>query len=270
MKRLGIIALCLAFLVGSSFAAELSSLKLADTQEDMGKIIVPIELNNTIPMAALDLPLKFSEGVILEDVLFEFEGSRSATFDFAHANINNADHTVVIGMIPMIDGTGSDLEVGSGAIAELVFSVQDPSVEEIEISPTSMDKPSHALMLVYNEGKQAIDMTPEFDVITVPVNKSGDQMVPEKFGLDQNYPNPFNPTTGIAYALPEATNVRLEIFNVLGQQVKTLVNEYQNAGNYDVIWDGLNNNGSSVASGIYFYRLTTDKEQATKKMMMLK
>jgi len=271
MKRLGIIALCLTFLVGTALAGELSSLKVVETQDDMGQIIVPIELNNTVPMAALDMPLEFSEGVVLEEVRFNFEGSRSATFDFAHANIDNVDRTVVIGMIPMVYGERSDLEVGNGPIAQLVFTVQDPAVEEIEISPTTMDKPSHSLMLVYNDGKQAVDMTPDFGTITVPVNKgnAGD-MVPEEFKLGQNHPNPFNPTTGISYGLPEATNVRLEVFNVLGQQVRTLVNEYQSAGNYTVNWDGLNNNGSSVASGIYFYRLTTDKEHATKKMMMLK
>lgn len=274
MKRLGIIMLCLTFFVGSSLlAAEVSSLKAAKVQpqNDMNQIIVPIELNNTVPMAALDMPLKFTEGVVLDKVLFEFEGSRSADFDFKHANIDNEARTVVIGMIPMVYGDNSDLAVGSGAIAQLVFSVVDPSIEEFEISPTTMDRPSHSLMLVYSDSKSAIDMAPEFGTINVSVTKGNpDDLVPPDFKLAQNSPNPFNPTTGIDYALPKATNVRLDVFNVLGQQVRTLVNEFQDAGHHSIIWDGLNNSGSSVATGVYFYRLTTDEHHATKKMLMLK
>ena len=79
--------------------------------------------------------------------------------------------------------------------------------------------------------------------------------VPETFVLQQNYPNPFNPTTTIRYGLPEAARVNLSIYNLLGQRVAELTNEAQNAGYYNVIWNGRNQSGSQVATGVYFYRI---------------
>jgi len=94
--------------------------------------------------------------------------------------------------------------------------------------------------------------------------------VPVSFALKQNAPNPFNPTTNIAFDLPAASQVKLEVLNVLGQKVKTLLNQFQEAGAHSVIWDGRDDFGSTTASGIYFYRITAGENQAVKKMMMLK
>jgi hypothetical protein len=71
--------------------------------------------------------------------------------------------------------------------------------------------------------------------------------------LKQNYPNPFNPSTTISYDLPSTGTVRLAVYNILGQEVSTLVNQIQNAGSYKVVW-----NASGAASGVYFYRITVD------------
>jgi hypothetical protein len=94
--------------------------------------------------------------------------------------------------------------------------------------------------------------------------------LPKAFSLAQNVPNPFNPTTSIAYAVPQPTFVKLEVMNVLGQTVRTLVNEYKAAGNYSVVWDGRDNNNQSVASGIYLYRLTAGDYGETRKMVLMK
>jgi hypothetical protein len=97
------------------------------------------------------------------------------------------------------------------------------------------------------------------------------QTRPEAFALANNYPNPFNPATTIKYALPEASNVKLEVFNVVGQVVRTLVADHQNAGRYVVQWDATNENGHSLSSGIYFYRLQAGGEfLEVKKMLLLK
>lgn len=97
------------------------------------------------------------------------------------------------------------------------------------------------------------------------------QTRPEAFALANNYPNPFNPATTIKYALPEASTVRLEVFNVVGQVVRTLVADHQNAGRYVVQWDAANDNGHSLSSGIYFYRLQAGGEfLEVKKMLLLK
>ncbi len=90
--------------------------------------------------------------------------------------------------------------------------------------------------------------------------------IPTGFTLEQNYPNPFNPSTTIRYALPAAGKVKLQIYNVLGALVETLVDENRQAGQYTITWDA-----SNVASGVYFYRLTTDNGLTKiRKMMLLK
>ena len=88
--------------------------------------------------------------------------------------------------------------------------------------------------------------------------------------LYQNYPNPFNPETVIAYQLPEGTEVEISIYNILGQKVKTLVNGRIDAGYHKVIWNGKDADGNDVSSGIYFYKINTDKFSETKKMLLMK
>ncbi|HTY12333.1 MAG TPA: DUF4350 domain-containing protein [Bacteroidota bacterium] len=101
-------------------------------------------------------------------------------------------------------------------------------------------------------------------------NTNGIPLVPVGYSLDQNYPNPFNPTTTIGYSLAHSGYVTLEIFNVLGQKVKTLFTGDQKIGNYSVVWDGTGDNGAGAASGIYFYRIKTEAFSFTKKMVFLK
>jgi flagellar hook assembly protein FlgD len=79
--------------------------------------------------------------------------------------------------------------------------------------------------------------------------------LPSEFALEQNYPNPFNPTTTIKYALPRASRVVVRVYDMLGQQVAMLKDEMQTAGTHDVVWDGKNTQGHSVASGVYFYQM---------------
>jgi hypothetical protein len=95
---------------------------------------------------------------------------------------------------------------------------------------------------------------------------------PEVYALEDNYPNPFNPETTIKYQLPEAGQVTLEVYNMLGQVVKTLVNnQFQNAGRYSLQWDATNNSGQPLSSGVYFYRILAGGEfQSHKKMLLLK
>ncbi len=85
-----------------------------------------------------------------------------------------------------------------------------------------------------------------------------------------NYPNPFNPTTTISYDLPSDGKIELSIYNIRGQQVKTLIKGEQIAGSYEVVWNGKDNNEKSVSSGLYFYKLSTKDETIMKKILMLK
>ncbi len=89
--------------------------------------------------------------------------------------------------------------------------------------------------------------------------------VPGSFSLEQNYPNPFNPATFIVYSVPAQSKVKLDVFNILGQKVATLVNETKTAGQYSVNFDG-----SSLSSGVYVYRLSTETQTVAKKMVLMK
>ena len=108
--------------------------------------------------------------------------------------------------------------------------------------------------------------------MTVQVEAAGSNptQVPTSYALNQNYPNPFNPSTEVSFALKADGNVRLSVYNVLGQQVRTLVDEWMPAGNHSVTWDGRSNDGSPAASGIYFYRIQANDFVDTRKMTLLK
>lgn len=97
-----------------------------------------------------------------------------------------------------------------------------------------------------------------------------DAGLPDDFAIDQNYPNPFNPSTEISYELPEPVHVRLVIYNVLGQEVRTLVDGLQPAGFHTTQWNGRNRNGQQVGSGIYIYRIQAGDFGETKRMTLLK
>ncbi|KAA3630979.1 MAG: T9SS C-terminal target domain-containing protein [Calditrichaeota bacterium] len=95
-------------------------------------------------------------------------------------------------------------------------------------------------------------------------------LLPYRFELSQNYPNPFNPVTTIEYSLPRRSHVMIEIYNVLGQKVRTLVNREESAGLYTITWNGKDSGGEAVSTGMYFYRFQADDHIETKKMLLLK
>ena len=98
----------------------------------------------------------------------------------------------------------------------------------------------------------------------------GDNQSPDGFHLYQNFPNPFNPTTTITYQLSHTDFVKLTIFNILGEQVITLVDGVQSSGNHTIVWDGKDNMSNQVSSGMYIYRLQTRGEIISKKMMLVR
>jgi flagellar hook assembly protein FlgD len=111
-----------------------------------------------------------------------------------------------------------------------------------------------------------------FETIALEVvyNVANDQNLPAFTKLNKNYPNPFNPQTSISYSLKQAGPVKIEIFNVKGQLVRTLVNTTKKAGKYNAVWFGQNDSGSKVGSGIYFYKMQTTDFTDIERMLLLK
>ena len=106
-------------------------------------------------------------------------------------------------------------------------------------------------------------------LVTVVRDESKIQ-IPENWSLSQNHPNPFNNTTSISYEVPKSTNVTIEIFNLLGQRIKTLMNEIKEPGKYLIHWNGIDENGKSVGSGIYLYKMRSENFNAINKMVLVR
>ena len=102
--------------------------------------------------------------------------------------------------------------------------------------------------------------------------KIGDvlSMIPEELSISGNYPNPFNPSTTIRYGIPEPRNVRMTIVNIKGQQIAELVSGWKDMGQHEVVWNGRDDDGSSLSSGIYFVVINDGTNFRTHKVMLLK
>lgn len=109
--------------------------------------------------------------------------------------------------------------------------------------------------------------TADINVVSV---KPHDPVYPKEFALGQNYPNPFNPNTTISYDVPRAAEISIRIYNLLGQEIRTLFAGRQNPGRYTIQWDGKDNAGNTVSTGIYFYRMIGPDFTQTRKMIMMK
>jgi hypothetical protein len=147
-----------------------------------------------------------------------------------------------------------DAATGAGAVATLTFRVlrEFEDFARIEIANGVLFDPDQL-------SNQAIVM-----------GALNLQSTPTEFALMQNFPNPFNPETTVKYNLAETADVHLQIYNIVGQVVRTLVADRQAAGRYQVRWDGMDDRGAAVSSGIYFYQITAGKFQDVKRLMLLK
>jgi hypothetical protein len=141
--------------------------------------------------------------------------------------------------------------------------------QQVANSTTFNNTPQNALVTI-PEANSKLSFTPPL----TSVEPAGSEL-PVEFALSQNYPNPFNPTTTIRYGLPEQSTVTLKVFNILGQEVVTLVNEVQGASYFNAVWDGRNSIGQQVSTGVYFYQLDAKSVSgknfgSIKKMLFIK
>ena len=181
---------------------------------------------------------------------------------------------------------------GSVALVNLYYSLNDGEFAAIEMNKIDDFKyesaiPGQPAGTTVSYYVEAVDN--DSNVTTVPVGAPWfsysfkvdfiigtdlETQLPKEFSLLQNYPNPFNPQTEIRYELPEAANVRLTVYNLLGQELSTIVDNQQEAGFHKATWFGRNNNGQSLASGVYIYKLTANSHtrsfKQVRKMVLLR
>jgi predicted CXXCH cytochrome family protein len=123
-------------------------------------------------------------------------------------------------------------------------------------------------LTVFDFSGNESDFTEEKSLTVTSVEEEAG--IPTEFALRQNHPNPFNPSTQIRYELPKAEHVKISIYNTLGMLVTTLVDQYESAGYHTAVWNGIDNSGNSVATGIYIYKMETGAFTSMKKMMLIK
>ncbi|RME24643.1 MAG: T9SS C-terminal target domain-containing protein, partial [Candidatus Zixiibacteriota bacterium] len=133
--------------------------------------------------------------------------------------------------------------------------------------PPAVPPGDYAITITATAGDAMVSKT---EVVTVLAGNLGGGVAANTLTA-VNHPNPFNPSTQISFNLPQAGSVNLTIYNMLGQKVRTLIaDDFLSAGEHTVTWDGSNADGRHVASGIYLYRLTTEAETLTRKMLLAK
>ncbi len=180
------------------------------------------------------------------------------------------NHLKVIGTcidaskIASITVNGVNAKSLGGNSTRWVAELSDLPEGEFTIEASARDKfgnmelTPHLVTIMVGQGTITSDQLPS------------DDSVPTEFVLQQNYPNPFNPSTTFRYALAEPGQVSLMIYNMLGQLVRTVIDEHHAEGYYEIIWDGRNEAGATASSGIYTYRMTAGNRIVTKKMILMK
>ncbi|MCH8305687.1 MAG: lamin tail domain-containing protein [Candidatus Marinimicrobia bacterium] len=195
-------------------------------------------------------------------------------------------------VITSIDDLGSEIEITFSASARDSANADDPLTEYVawafydddsedslglvtadnsaEYTLTATDPAQHAHIIVIANSEAGCGLWSEIYEYDDIVAVGDEKVIPETYDLSANYPNPFNPTTKINYQLKENTQVKIVVFNLLGEQVATLVDGEQTAGVYITEWNGLSDSRKVLASGIYFYRMTAGDFTKTNKMILLK
>ncbi|MBN1996806.1 S8 family serine peptidase, partial [candidate division KSB1 bacterium] len=151
-----------------------------------------------------------------------------------------------------IQGSGKEL-TGRGILVYLLFKVggKEGAMSKLGLSEFTFKTQLKTIEIIKEHGSFTVGTT----LLDAKVERRDtEKAVPTFYAMEQNYPNPFNPTTQIQYQLPQTAEVSLEIFNILGQKVATLVNQKQIAGFYTCTWNGVDDYGQTVASGLYLYR----------------
>ncbi|MEJ2537087.1 MAG: carboxypeptidase-like regulatory domain-containing protein, partial [Calditrichia bacterium] len=192
------------------------------------------------------------------------------------------------GLIMILNGTGSANNQTSGDVINIedtltttpIFYYGGGTGSPAGAKFTNDQFHSRAVFLGFGfEGindvsKRIILMERTIEYLELPFTGIGNNLtsvIPEKFELFQNFPNPFNPETTIKFAVPKLSRVKIVIYNSLGQEVRKLTDEEYNPGTYKIIWNGRDDLGLPVASGVYFYRMTTNQNNNfIKKLLLLK
>jgi len=159
---------------------------------------------------------------------------------------------------PFVPNTGGVFKLKNGAIDTVAFGLNFPT--GLRFAPNG-----DLFVSSFADG-QILKIT--FSTTAVATRPNG--ALPQAFGLNQNYPNPFNPSTTINFEVPKAAQVIMKIYDTLGREVRTLFDGRLEAGAHNKVWDGKDNSGISIGSGVYFVKMTSDGFESSKRMLLVK
>lgn len=238
-----------------------------------GHFGVPVRLtNNDLEIAGLQIPIQFSSPYLTVDSISYVGSLKPATMASAE-QIDNGSDTLSFVYYPSIDTYPiATITASSGVLATIYFTLS-ASAPDGPIGIDSLYTPASLYWTGVGFSDAAGDLylpagfEPGAVVVSIPtaIDDELTDGLPAEFALAQNYPNPFNPVTTIEFSLPRAGHTLLEVYNVLGQRVVTLVDRTLEAGSHQAEFDGANQ-----PSGVYFYRISSPQGTQTKKMLLLK
>lgn len=217
----------------------------------------------------INLALTYSsDNLVFDSVIFD--NTRGATA-YSRTITPNAQNRQLL--ITLSYSTLDPLTPGSGPLAKIIFDIKPAAPDEIVI----IDSVSYlGIQRLEFRPLTGLPFAPYFRAGYVNINMSSpvddrpEIKLPKEYLLAQNYPNPFNPATIIRFAVPKSGHVTLDVFNILGQKIRTIIDRQLPAGTYNVTFDGRGDNKRQLASGIYFYRLKAEEFAQSRPMMLLK
>jgi hypothetical protein len=229
----------------------------SDTTKVRSEFVLTVDglrfnIANSVPLKGIELIVRFKNPVNLQSLGIIFPRARADSF-----YLNAAGRDVRIVAYNLMN---NPIAVGDGPIFRLPLRLS--ALDDIESSRLVVSVADTVKMM-----DRAVRTTPEMRLV-------GPTEIPSTFILYQNYPNPFNPSTRIEFELPDrqgcGANVLIQVFNVVGEKIKTLVSGFYAGGRYGVTWDGTNDRGQKVSSGTYYYRMISGDYVSGKKMILLK
>jgi hypothetical protein len=279
MRRLTIIAALIIVTSLFSLAQDpgnIDSLIIATVQISPGipSAMIPVYAVTDDPVADLLLPLEWSSidndihpgGVYYQNILLNWDLMEDTIeIDDSHARVwgshdlggesnptlNTGGQRQLVMLIRMVVHPGADEQFVP--VCNYVDMIHGPALFTLEDGTTSFTP------LIICGGLR-------YGAVDIPEIKS----LPDKFSLEQNYPNPFNLNTEITFTVPSGSQVTLDIYDILGKKIKTLISEYLEAGYYSVRWEGVDQSGKALSSGLYFYSLESGATRLSRKMLLLK
>lgn len=201
---------------------------------------------------------------------FLFAEAMEMTFDTLSVN-ETVEHSIIFTNTGTTALAVTNIKIDSDVFtltsdADLLVESGEEVEITIEFAPENAGNHEATLSFNTNDSdNEEVEMT-----LVGTATKTVDINVPTSFELNQNYPNPFNPSTTVKYQVPENAKVNMIVYNMTGQKIATLTNEFQAAGYHNVVWNGTNDFGQAVASGVYFLRMQAGSYAKTISMTFTK